>query len=215
LPPESPTNGNLTTQEIWDAIPADVQAAFARIEAVVLDADGVLTDGRITVSSDGTESMTFHVHDGSGTWMLHKSGLRVGVITGRDTGILERANGGLKLDRVIAGSRTKDAALLEMLADWGITREACVFVGDDILDSPALRVAGLPICVADATPELRELATYVTRHRGGCGAVREVADLVLHARGMRAALIAGFTERTLATHDTVRPQNDNSWGDTR
>jgi 3-deoxy-D-manno-octulosonate 8-phosphate phosphatase (KDO 8-P phosphatase) len=203
LPPESSgaVGAGLSTHAIWEQLAPDVRTAFAGVEAVVLDADGVLTDGSITLSSDGTEAITFHVRDGSGTWMLHKSGLRVGVITGRDTGILERGNGGLKLDRVIAGSRTKDAALLEMLADWGISPEACLFIGDDILDAPALRIAGVPVCVADATPELREFAAYVTRRRGGHGAVREIADLVLHARGLRDGLLAQFTKRPLATRD--------------
>jgi 3-deoxy-D-manno-octulosonate 8-phosphate phosphatase (KDO 8-P phosphatase) len=181
------------THAIWDGLPEPVRQAFARVEAVVMDADGVLTDGRITISSDGTESMTFHVRDGSGTWMLHKSGLKVGVITGRDTGILERGNGGLKLDRIVAGSRAKGDALLHMLDEWGLTTEACVFIGDDILDAPALRTAGVPVCVADATREVREMALYVTHRGGGHGAVREVADLVLHARGLRDALVASFT----------------------
>jgi len=187
------------TSAIWDSLAPEVQRAFAQVKAVVLDADGVLTDGRITLTSTGAEALTFHVRDGSGTWMLHKAGLKVGVITGRDTGILERGNGGLRIDRVIAGSRAKDRALREMLADWGLATAECAFVGDDILDAPALRTAGVPICVADATPELREIATYVTQRRGGDGAVREVADLVLHARGLRAQLLAGFFERPLDT----------------
>lgn len=185
------------THAIWNRLPEAVRGALARVEAVVMDADGVLTDGRITIASDGTESMTFHVRDGSGTWMLHKSGLKVGVITGRDTGILERGNGGLKLDRVIAGSRAKDEALLRMLGEWGLPTDACVFIGDDILDAPALRTAGVPVCVADATREVREMALYVTHRAGGHGAVREVADLVLHARGLRDGLVASFTERPL------------------
>jgi len=189
---EVPVGHGSSTHEIWDVLPPDVRAAFARVQAVVLDADGVLTDGRIVVSSDGTEAMTFHVRDGSGTWMLHKAGLKVAVITGRKTGILEREHGALRLDRVIEGSRAKGRALRDLLAEWGLTAEQCVFVGDDILDAPALRVAGVPICVADAMPELHDLAMYVTRRRGGNGAVREVADLVLHARGLRDDIVARY-----------------------
>jgi len=186
-----------STREIWDTLAADVRAAFARVRAVVLDADGVLTDGRVTISSDGTEAMTFHVRDGSGTWMLHKAGLRVGIITGRSTGILERGNSGLRIDRVIAGTRAKGSALRGLLAEWELTPEECVFVGDDVLDAPALRVAGVPVCVADATPELHDLAVYVTRRNGGDGAVREVADLVLHARGLRDGVLATYLEEPL------------------
>lgn len=178
-----------TTRETWDALAPEVQAAFARVEAVVLDVDGVMTDGRVHMASDGTESMAFHVRDGSGTWMLHKAGIRVGIVTGRSTGIPELRAGALRIDDVLAGCRTKDEGLRALLRKWNVAPEHCAFVGDDLLDAPAMRVAGLPICVADAIPEIQPLALYVTRRRGGRGAVREVADLVLEGRGLRTEIL--------------------------
>jgi len=207
LPPDlTGSNGpGPSTLEIWETLPDDVRSAFARVRAVVLDADGVLTDGRITVSSDGSESMTFHVHDGSGTWMLHRAGLKVAVITGRTTGILAQGSGALRLDRVIEGCRAKDEALRGLLEEWGMTTDECVFVGDDFLDAPALRTAGVPVCVADATTELHQLALYVTHRRGGAGAVREIAELVLHARGLRAEVIARYVTRPLTAESGGAP----------
>ena len=181
-----------TTLDIWDQLPAAVQVAFGRVQALALDVDGVMTDGRVHLASDGTESMSFHVRDGSGTWMLHKAGLRVGIVTGRSTGIPEMRAGALRIDEVVSGCREKGAGLRELLERWEIAPEACAFVADDLLDAPAMRVAGLPICVADATAEIHPLALYVTRRRGGRGAVREVADLILHGRGLREGILQRY-----------------------
>jgi 3-deoxy-D-manno-octulosonate 8-phosphate phosphatase (KDO 8-P phosphatase) len=186
LPSDPPTD------QIWDALTAEQRAAFGRVQALVLDVDGVMTDGRIHMSSDGSESMAFHVRDGSGTWMLHKAGLRVGIITGRSTGIPRQRAGALRIDDVVEGCRVKDEGLRELLEKWDVPAEACAYMGDDLLDVPAFRVAGLPICVADATPEIRPFAAYVTRRRGGDGAVREVADLILEGRGLRDAVLDRF-----------------------
>jgi 3-deoxy-D-manno-octulosonate 8-phosphate phosphatase (KDO 8-P phosphatase) len=181
-----------TTREIWDALDHDVRAAFARVEALVLDVDGVMTDGRVWMSTDGTEAMSFHIRDGSGTWMLHKSGLRVGIVTGRDTGIPEQRAGALKIDDILSGCRDKAAGIRTLAERWGISAQACAFVGDDLLDAPALRAVGLPICVADATAEIHPLALYVTRRRGGRGAVREVAELILEGRGLRDGVLRRY-----------------------
>lgn len=185
-----------TTHETWRGLAPGVQAAFARVRAVVLDVDGVMTDGRVHMASDGTEALSFHIRDGSGTWMLHKAGIRVGIVTGRSTGIPELRAGALRIDRVLSGCRTKDAGLRTLLDAWGIPPSDCAYVGDDLLDGPALRLAGLPVCVADATPEIHPLALYVTRRPGGHGAVREVADLVLEGRGLRAEVLARYLGAT-------------------
>ncbi len=179
-----------TTREILAALDADVRAAFARVRALVVDMDGVLTDGRVVRSSDGSEALAFHIRDGSGTWMLHKAGVRVALLTGRATGIPEQHTAALYLDAVVAGCREKDTGLRALLGELGVAPEHCAYIGDDLLDGPALRVAGLPICVADATPELLPLARYVTRRAGGHGAVREVADLVLESQGLRDEVLA-------------------------
>ena len=180
------------TLDIWEELTPEVRAAFSRIQALVLDVDGVMTDGRVVMSNDGTEAMSFHIRDGSGTWMLHKSGLKVGIVTGRDTGIPELRAGALKIDAILSGCRDKATGIRSMLADWGIAPEACAYVGDDLLDAPAMRVVGLPVCVADATADIHGLALYVTRRPGGRGAVREVAELILQGRGLRDGVLRQF-----------------------
>lgn len=157
-----------------------------------MDADGVLTDGRIHVHSDGSEIMSFDVRDGSGLWLLHRAGVRLAVVTGRSTGIPEHRARSVPFDVVRSGVKDKDVVVREVLAQWGIAHEDAVFIGDDVLDGPALRVVGVPVCVADSVPDVLPLARYVTELPGGRGAVREVADLVLEARGDLRNLLARF-----------------------
>ena len=170
-------------------MPPAVRAAFERTEAVVFDVDGVLTDGRIHCRTDGTEGVSFHVRDSSGIWQLHKAGLRAGFVTGRATGIPESRTKLFPFSAHRCGALEKADAFRSILAEWGLAAEHCAYVGDDLLDGPALRLAGLPVCVADAERDVLPLAMYVTRRPGGRGAAREVADLVLEARGLRAALL--------------------------
>jgi 3-deoxy-D-manno-octulosonate 8-phosphate phosphatase (KDO 8-P phosphatase) len=167
----------------------DVRARFARAEVLVLDVDGVLTDGGVHCATDGSEALTFHVRDSSGVWQAHKSGIRVGIVTGRATGIPESKHALFPLSGARTGFLDKAAGLASLLDEWGVPPERCAYVGDDVLDAPAMRMAGLPICVADAELDLLPLARYVTRRPGGRGAVREVTDLLLEARGVRAALL--------------------------
>lgn len=178
--------------EILATLDARLRDDLARVEALVLDVDGVLTDGGIHAHSDGTESLTFHVRDSSGVWQAHKAGIRVGVVSGRATGIPESRATLFPLSGIRAGRLEKDIALRSLLDEWGVAPEHCAYMGDDVVDGPALRIAGVPICVADAEPDVRPLARYVTRRRGGCGAVREVTDLLLEARGARAKILAHF-----------------------
>jgi 3-deoxy-D-manno-octulosonate 8-phosphate phosphatase (KDO 8-P phosphatase) len=170
-----------------------VREAFARAEALVLDVDGVLTDGGIHCHTDGSEGLTFHVRDSSGVWQAHKAGIKVGIVTGRASGIPESKPALFPFSGVRTGRLEKGEGLLSLLAEFGVAPERCAYVGDDVLDGPALRLAGLPICVADAEPDVLRLARYVTRRPGGRGAVREVTDLMLEARGARRAILAHFT----------------------
>jgi 3-deoxy-D-manno-octulosonate 8-phosphate phosphatase (KDO 8-P phosphatase) len=168
-------------------MPADLRERFARTEALVLDVDGVLTDGGIQVATDGREALTFHVRDSSGVWQAHKAGIKVGIVTGRASGIPESKPALFPFSGARTGRLDKGAGLLSLLEEWGVAPERCAYVGDDLLDAPALRLAGLPICVADAEADLLPLARHVTTRPGGRGAVREVTDLLLEARGARIA----------------------------
>jgi 3-deoxy-D-manno-octulosonate 8-phosphate phosphatase (KDO 8-P phosphatase) len=169
-----------------------LRAAFASAEALVLDVDGVLTDGRIHCGPGGAERLTFHVRDSSGVWQAHKSGIRVGIVTGRATGIPETRPDLFPFTAVRTGMLDKAAGLRSLLAEIGVPPERCVYMGDDVLDAPAMRIAALPVCVADAESDLVPYARYVTRRRGGRGAVREVTDLMLEARGVRAPMLASL-----------------------
>jgi len=173
-------------------LPPELQQAFGRIDALLLDADGVLTDGRVHVSTDGVETMSFDIRDGSGIWLLHHAGIKVGIITGRRTGIPELRARSVPIDEVRSGVKQKAEVVAELLAGWNIAPGRAAFMGDDVLDGPALGAVGLPIAVADAVPDVRRMVRYVTRMPGGRGAVREVADLILEARGERAALLQRF-----------------------
>jgi 3-deoxy-D-manno-octulosonate 8-phosphate phosphatase (KDO 8-P phosphatase) len=188
------TDGESPVARRLASLPAAVREAFARVDAVILDVDGVLTDGRIHVASDGTEAMSFYVRDSSGLWFLHHAGVRTGIVTGRATGIPESRADSLRVDAVLSGRLAKEPAVRELLALWNVPPERAAYVGDDVLDAPALRAVGLPVCVADAHEDVLPLARYVTAARGGHGAVREVADLVIEARGDRSRLYGSIVQ---------------------
>ena len=181
-----------SAREILAAAEPSLREAFARAEALVLDVDGVLTDGGIHCHGDGTESLTFHVRDSSGVWQAHKAGVKVGIVTGRATGIPESRPALFPFAAVRTGALDKHGGLLSLLAEIGVAPDRCIYMGDDVLDGPALRIAGLPVCVADADPDVIACARYVTLRAGGRGAVREVTDLILEARGARDAILARF-----------------------
>jgi 3-deoxy-D-manno-octulosonate 8-phosphate phosphatase (KDO 8-P phosphatase) len=166
-----------------------LRAAFGRVRALLLDCDGVLTDGRVHVAADGVEGLSFDIRDGSGLWLLHHAGIRTAIVTGRNTGIPEIRARAVPIDVVRSGVRQKAECVAEILSTWNIEAGDAAFMGDDVLDLPALRVVGLSIAVADAVPDVLRRVHHVTRLPGGRGAVREVADLILEARGERTSLL--------------------------
>lgn len=182
------------TRDRLAGLPRSVVDRLAAVRAVLLDVDGVLTDGGITVAADGRETMRFHVRDGSGIWLAHRAGLKIGLVTGRSTGIPTEYARTLPIDRVVEGCRDKARGAADLLDDWGLTWEQACYVADDVIDATALRRVGAPVCVADATPEVHEHAIYVTRARGGEGAVREILDLIVEAQGRRDELLARFLQ---------------------
>lgn len=154
-----------------------------RIRLLVLDVDGVLTDGRLYLSADGEELKVFHVRDGSGLVAIQRAGITVAIISGRDSAAVTRRARELGIQHVSQGVSDKGAELERLLAELGVAAEATACVGDDTPDAPMLRRAGLAIGVADAHPALLAQAHWVTKSNGGQGAVREVCDLLLSARG--------------------------------
>lgn len=153
------------------------------IELLVVDVDGVLTDGGIVYGTDGQEIKQFHVRDGSGLKRWQRAGKKAAVLTGRSSNVVERRAGELGLAPVVQGAGDKLAGLEVILKGTGHSAAQTCYIGDDMPDLPVLSAVRLAVTVADACPEAREVAHYVTIARGGHGAVRETIELILRAQG--------------------------------
>ncbi len=158
-------------------------AALASIRLVAFDIDGVFTDGRFYLSDEGIESKAFHTQDGYGVRQLLGADIAVAVISGRSSGAVAKRMAELKVRHVVQGCSNKVAALDEIIAKLGISPSECAYVGDDIPDLPLLQHVGYPIAVANAVPAVHKQCRYSTKASGGVGAVREVCELVLDAKG--------------------------------
>jgi 3-deoxy-D-manno-octulosonate 8-phosphate phosphatase (KDO 8-P phosphatase) len=152
-----------------------------RVRLLVLDVDGVLTDGRLHITAEGEITKVFHVRDGSGLVALQRAGIAVAIISGRDSRAVTRRAEELGIVHVRQGVTDKGAALDALLQQLRLTGEALACVGDDTPDLPMLERAALAVAVADAHPTARAAAHWVTASAGGHGAVREVCDLLLTA----------------------------------
>jgi 3-deoxy-D-manno-octulosonate 8-phosphate phosphatase (KDO 8-P phosphatase) len=147
-----------------------------------MDVDGVLTDGTVCIASDGTESKRFSITDGLGLVLLRKCGVELAWISGRRSAATALRASELKVAHVIEGRHDKLAVLGELSKRLGIPLRDCAYMGDDIVDAPAIAAAGIGISVPTALPEALAAASYVTRRQAGRGAVREVCDIILRAR---------------------------------
>jgi YrbI family 3-deoxy-D-manno-octulosonate 8-phosphate phosphatase len=152
------------------------------IELLLADVDGVLTDGRVVVNNQGIETKQFHIRDGMGIRLWQKAGYRFGVVSLRSSQIVKMRAAELDISIVRQGAIDKLATTLEILAEHGLSPQQVCYIGDDLPDLRVVRAVGLGVAVADACPELREAAGYVTQLAGGNGAVREVVELILKAQ---------------------------------
>ncbi|AIF47148.1 KdsC family phosphatase [Dyella japonica] len=168
-------------------IPADVLARAAKIRLVVFDVDGTLTDGRLWYAEDGHETKVFHVHDGLGLKRLMANGVQVAIISARISHPVALRAEELDIAHVYQGQGDKRASLEQLLEALNLAPEQAAFVGDDLPDLPAMRIAGLAVAVANAHPWVAEQAHWHTRLGGGQGAAREVCDMILQAQGKAAA----------------------------
>jgi 3-deoxy-D-manno-octulosonate 8-phosphate phosphatase (KDO 8-P phosphatase) len=166
-----------------------LQARCAAIELLVVDVDGVLTDGGIVLGSGGLELKQFHVRDGSGLKLWHQAGRRTALISGRSSVAVEARAKELGIGWVFQGAAEKLPAFRLALSMAAVGPEAVCCVGDDLPDLPALQLCGLAVAVADACAEVGAQAQYVTQAPGGRGAVREVIELILRAQGAWAPLL--------------------------
>jgi len=152
---------------------------LAAIDLLILDVDGVLTDGRVTFGPDGPVERTFSVQDGCALKLWHEQGQRSALVSGRSSPVLEQRGRELGVTTVVQGADDKRAACERLLADWGADFARVCYVGDDLPDLGPMARAGLPVAVGNAVPAVKQAAEYVTRHRGGDGAVAEVVERLL------------------------------------
>ena len=154
------------------------------IALLCLDVDGVLTDGKLYVLSDGVEAKTFHIRDGLGLKMLMTGGVKTAIITGRKSASAQARAKELGLDYFFEGVENKLRVVKDLMATLSIAAQAVAFMGDDLPDLASLRACGLAVTVADAPDIMKRNAHFVTRGRGGDGAVREVCELILQAKDL-------------------------------
>ncbi|MBP7146137.1 MAG: HAD hydrolase family protein [Acidobacteria bacterium] len=169
-------------------LPGGIVERAARVKLVLYDVDGVLTDGGLYFLGEAGVAVRFSARDGLGMTIAREAGLLQGIVTRRAMPAVRRRAEELRLDEIHLGALEKADTVREILARRGLVGEQCCFVGDDIVDLPALALVGLPVAVADAAEPVRRAAAYVTRAVGGHGAVREVIELILGAWGQPFAL---------------------------
>jgi len=165
---------------------------FSRIELLVLDVDGVLTDGRIMLTGDGDEIKAFHVRDGAGMKYWKRAGRKLAIISGRSSPAVTRRAKELDVDAVRLNAKDKLPAFEEVLAELDIPAEKTAVIGDDLPDIPLLLRCAWPAAVADAPEEVRSRAGYVTRLAGGAGCVREVIELILKQAGLWEDILSRY-----------------------
>jgi len=172
---------------------AEVERRAGRIKLLLMDCDGVLTDGRLELLENGDEQKSFHARDGQGISLFHRAGLRTGIISGRTSSAVERRAQDLEMAYVRQYAKDKVKALNEILALAEVTLHECAFIGDDVGDIPVMSRVELAFAVADAAVETKQAAHFITEQKGGHGAVREVTDLILKAQGHWDELMKQFT----------------------
>lgn len=172
----------------------DILDKAAKIKLVIFDVDGVLTSGALFYGDDGQEYKAFHSRDGHGMKMLQKSGVEIGIITGRTSKVVEHRMQNLGVQHVYQGKLEKLPAFEELIAKLGVNPQEVAYVGDDVVDLPILTRVGLAIAVADAHHLVARHAHWQTPHGGGQGAARDVCELIMEARGTLDAEMQSYLD---------------------
>ncbi|HMF57154.1 MAG TPA: HAD hydrolase family protein [Pyrinomonadaceae bacterium] len=173
----------------------EIERRAARIKLLLMDCDGVLTDGRIELLESGDEKKSFHVRDGHGLVLFHRAGLISGIISGRTSRAVVMRATDLGIKYVHQGALNKTEAFDEILKEANVEESEVAFVGDDVTDIPLMLRSELAVAVADSVEETRAAAHYVTQLPGGFGAVREVCELILKAQGRWSDLMERYIKR--------------------
>lgn len=174
------------------AMSEKAKADLEAMEMLVLDVDGVLTDGRVMTHNDGSESKCFHVLDGHGIRMWQRAGLKVAWLSGRCSVATSCRAEELQVPYVLQDCHEKLPALRKLLEEVGVAAQNVVYVGDDVMDLPVIRYVGFGVAVANAVDEVKECADYITTRPGGAGAVREVIEYVLKGSGRWQSLMERY-----------------------
>ena len=173
-------------------IEEDLIDKVKKVKVLLLDVDGVLTDGRIIYDSHGRDLKFFNVHDGMGVYLLKKAGIATLLITAKGSRAIKPRARDMGVDAVFKNISPKTRVLQKILKKYRINKEELCFVADDLVDLGLMREVGLPIAVANACAEIKKAATYITSREGGKGAVREVAELILKTQGKWDELIKTY-----------------------
>lgn len=173
-------------------VPEPVLARAAKVKLVLFDVDGVLTDGRLFLGDDGQEYKAFHSRDGHGMKMLQATGVEAGIITGRTSQVVEHRVADLGIRHVYQGCTDKLPVYQDLIARLGLDPAQTAFAGDDVVDLPIMLKTGLAIAVQDAHPLVQEHAHWITPSRGGCGAARELCEMIMYAQGQLSARLAAY-----------------------
>ena len=174
--------------------PEELLARARRVKLLLLDVDGVLTDGRVILGPDGMELKAFNSQDGFGLKRLGENGVACGVITGRGSAALQRRAKELGFRHLVENTEDKLPAFEAIIKQEGLTAEECAYMGDDWPDLPLLCRVGLALAPANAAPEVKRRAHFVTERAGGAGAVREACELILKAQGRFDSLLAKYDQ---------------------
>lgn len=170
----------------------ELQARFKNIKLLVLDVDGVMTNGGLTIGDDGQEYKTFHSHDGLGMKLLKATGVNLAIITGRTSNVVKKRAESTGVAHFYQGAEDKLVAFNDLIKISGLEESQCAFMGDDVVDLPPMLKCGLAIAVPDSPVLVLNHSHYVTTKTGGHGAVREICELIMQAQGTFDAQMAQF-----------------------
>jgi 3-deoxy-D-manno-octulosonate 8-phosphate phosphatase (KDO 8-P phosphatase) len=163
-----------------------------QVKLLLLDVDGVLTDGRIIYDSKGRDMKLFDVHDGMGVYLLKKAGIKTVLITAKGSRAISPRARDMQVEEVLENISPKTSALDKILRKYGVGAEEVCFVGDDLVDLGLMKRLGFTVAVFNAAPEIKQASHYITLREGGRGAVREIAELILKAQGKWNDVLADY-----------------------
>jgi 3-deoxy-D-manno-octulosonate 8-phosphate phosphatase (KDO 8-P phosphatase) len=184
---------------IFNTLTPELKGRFKNIKLLVLDVDGVMTDGGLTIGDDGQEYKTFHSHDGLGMKLLKTTGVELAIITGRTSNVVKKRAESTGVAHFYQGAEDKLVAFNDLMKASGFQASQCAFMGDDVVDLPPMLKCGLALAVPNSPALVLKHAHYVTIKAGGRGAVREVCELIMQAQGTYDAQMAQFlTQASIA-----------------